>query len=258
MSLGHKQLEENPWEVFETIFAVGSKHSGTVVKIEGNQSAIALPYGLEGSCNIKHLTKEDGNSIALEESAEFVVLEFNRNAKRITVSHTRTFEEAPAPSAPKERKPRTGGGGNRMMNEVNSNVERSTFGDLDVLSALKEQMEDVPAAAKEVEPASKEAAPKKPAAKKADPAAEEAPTTEETPAGDEASATEETPAADEASATEETPAKKAPAKKAAAKKAPAKKAAAKKPAAKKPAAKKAPAKKAAAKKDESTDESGEE
>ena len=235
MSLGHKQLEENPWEVFETIFAVGSKHSGTVVKIEGNQSAIALPYGLEGSCNVKHLTKEDGTSIALEESAEFVVLEFNRNAKRITVSHTRTFEEAPVAAAPKERKPRTGGGGNRMMNEVNSNVERSTFGDLDVLSALKEQMEDVPAAAKEEEPAPKKAAPKKAAAKKAAPAAEEAPATEEAPA-----------------------AKKAPAKKAATKKTAAKKPAAKKPAAKKPAAKKAPAKKATTKKDESSEEAGEE
>jgi small subunit ribosomal protein S1 len=230
MSLGHKQLEENPWEVFETIFAVGSKHSGTVVKIEGNQSTVALPYGLEGSCNVKHLTKADGTSIALEEVAEFVVLEFNRNAKRITVSHTRTYEEAPVAAAPKERKPRTGSGGNRMMNEVNSNVERSTFGDLDVLSALKEQMDDAPAA-KEEAPAAKEEAP---AAK------EEAP-----------SAKEESPAAKEEapSAKEEAPAakEKAPAKKAPAKKAPAKKAAAKKAPAKKPAAKKAPAKKAAPK-----------
>jgi small subunit ribosomal protein S1 len=265
MSLGHKQLEENPWEVFETIFAVGSKHAGTVVKIEGNQSAIALPYGLEGSCNVKHLTKDDGTSVALEESAEFVVLEFNRNAKRITVSHTRTFEEAPVAAAPKERKPRTGGGGNRMMNEVNSNVERSTFGDLDVLSALKEQMEDVPAAATEEEPAPKKTAPKKaaakkaaPAAKKAAPAAEEAPAAKEAPATEEAPAAKEAPATEEAPAAKKAPAKKAPAKKAPAKKAPAKKAAAKKPAAKKPAAKKATAKKAATKKDESSEEAGEE
>jgi hypothetical protein len=176
------------------------------------------------------LTKADGTSIALEEVAEFVVLEFNRNAKRITVSHTRTYEEAPVAAAPKERKPRTGSGGNRMMNEVNSNVERSTFGDLDVLSALKEQMDDAPAA-KEEAPAAKEEAP---AAK------EEAP-----------SAKEESPAAKEEapSAKEEAPAakEKAPAKKAPAKKAPAKKAAAKKAPAKKPAAKKAPAKKAAPK-----------
>ena len=145
MSLGHKQLEENPWEVFETIFAVGSNHAGTVIKLDGNQAIVALPYGLEGSCHVKHLNKEDGSAVAVEESAEFVVLEFNRNAKRITVSHTRTFEEAPqaAASAPsKERKTRAAGGANnRMMNEVNASVERSTFGDLDVLSALKEQMD---------------------------------------------------------------------------------------------------------------------
>ena len=106
MSLGHKQLEENPWEVFETIFAVGSKHAGTVVKMDGNQAVVALPYGLEGSCHVKHLRKADETNVAVEEAADFVVLEFNRNAKRITVSHTRTFEEAPASAAPaKERKP---------------------------------------------------------------------------------------------------------------------------------------------------------
>ena len=92
MSLGHKQLEENPWEVFETIFAVGSKHAGTVVKMDGNQAVVALPYGLS-SC-VKHLRKADETNVAVEEAADFVVLEFNRNAKRITVSHTRTFEEA--------------------------------------------------------------------------------------------------------------------------------------------------------------------
>jgi len=149
MSLGHKQLEENPWEVFETIFAVGSTHQGTVLKVEGNQSLVSLPYGLEGSCHAKHLVQADGTSIAADGTADFVVLEFNRNAKRITVSHTRTYEEAPVATEPKERKPRpagTGGGGNRMMNEVNSNVEKSTFGDLDVLSALKEQMTDGPVA----------------------------------------------------------------------------------------------------------------
>jgi small subunit ribosomal protein S1 len=142
MSLGHKQLEENPWEVFETIFAVGSSHTATVVKIDGNQAIIALPYGLEGSCHTKHLQKADGTAMQVDESGEFVVLEFNRNAKRITVSHLRTHDEGPKKKETKERKPRTGGSGsNRMMDEVNSNIERSTFGDLSILSALKEQME---------------------------------------------------------------------------------------------------------------------
>ena len=213
MSLGHKQLEENPWEVFETIFAVGSKHSGTVVKMDGNQAVVALPYGLEGSCHVKHLRKEDESNVAVEEAVDFVVLEFNRNAKRITVSHTRTFEEAPAAAATpaKERKPRSGGGSNRMMNEVNASVERSTFGDLDVLSALKEQMDGNETAEQTEAPKEEKKEAKKPA-KKAAAKKEEA--TEEAP---EASAEE---AAEEA----KKPAKKAAAKKPAAKKAPAKKA----------------------------------
>ena len=234
MSLGHKQLEENPWEVFETIFAVGSKHSGTVVKMDGNQAVVALPYGLEGSCHVKHLRKEDESNVAVEEAVDFVVLEFNRNAKRITVSHTRTFEEAPtAAASAKERKPRTGTGNNRMMNEVNASVERSTFGDLDVLSALKEQMNDsddvVPAEKpKEEEKPVKKAPTKKAAAKK------KAPEAPETPEATEATEATEAPEATEASeeAVEEP---KKPAKKAAAKKTTAKKA---------PATKKAPAKKA--------------
>jgi len=213
MSLGHKQLEENPWEVFETIFAVGSKHSGTVVKLDGNQAVVALPYGLEGSCHVKHLNKADGNAVAVEEAAEFVVLEFNRNAKRITVSHTRTFEEAPQAAEPsKERKQRAGGGSNRMMNEVNASVERSTFGDLDVLSALKEQMDGSP----EDVAAEKQPAPKK----KADKSTETEAAAEVTEAAAENTAEEPV--------TEEKPK---------AKKAPAKKAAAKKPAAKKTTAK---------------------
>ena len=201
MSLGHKQLEENPWEVFETIFAVGSKHSGMVVKKDGNQAVVALPYGLEGSCHVKHLNKEDGTPVAAEETAEFVVLEFNRNAKRITVSHTRTFEEAPQAAEPsKDRKQRSAGGGNRMMNEVNASVERSTFGDLDVLSALKEQMDGSP---EEEAPAEK--APKKKATpkKKAEAKSEEAVTEDN---------------AEEKEAEEKPKAKKAPAKKPAAKK----------------------------------------
>lgn len=229
MSLGHKQLEENPWEVFETIFAVGSKHSGTVTKLDGNQAIVALPYGLEGSCNVKHLAKEDGSNVSIDEAAEFVVLEFNRNAKRITVSHTRTHEEAPQVAQTKERKPRPAAGGNRMMEEVNSNIERSTFGDLDVLSALKEQMDG--------DPEKEKKAPKK-AAKKA--ASAEEPAAEAASAEAEVEATAETAAETAAESKEEAKEEKKPAaKKAPAKKAPAKKTAAKKAPAKKPAAKKA-------------------
>ena len=248
MSLGHKQLEENPWEVFETIFAVGSKHAGTVIKTEGNNAIVSLPYGLEGSCHAKHLIKEDGNAVAAEESAEFVVLEFNRNAKRITVSHTRTFEEAPQAAATpsKERKPRSSGGNNRMMNEVNSNVERSTFGDLDVLNALKEQMDGGESGTEQQTETAAEApkkAPSKKAAKKEESEVEEiAATAEPTTEEPSEAQPEEEKAETKKPAAKKTAAKKPAAKKPAAKKPAAKKPAAKKPAAKKPAAKKAPAK----------------
>ena len=164
MSLGHKQIEENPWEVFETVFAVGSSHNATVVKIEGSNAIIALPYGLEGTCHTKHLNKADGEALKVDEAADFVVLEFNRNAKRITVSHLRTHEEGPAK---KERKPKSGGSksgaSSRMMNEINSSTEKSTLGDLDVLSQLKASMESAPA---EEAPAAEEAKEEKKPAKK--------------------------------------------------------------------------------------------
>ena len=164
MSLGHKQIEENPWEVFETVFAVGSSHNATVVKIEGSNAIISLPYGLEGTCHTKHLNKADGEALKVDEAADFVVLEFNRNAKRITVSHLRTHEEGPAK---KERKPKSGGSksgaSSRMMNEINSSTEKSTLGDLDVLSQLKASMESAPA---EETPAAEEAKEEKKPAKK--------------------------------------------------------------------------------------------
>ena len=201
MSLGHKQLEENPWEVFETIFAVGSTHNATVTKVDGNQALVALPYGLEGSCHTKHLQKEDGSAMQVDEAGDFVVLEFNRNAKRITVSHLRSHDEGPKKKETKERKPRAGAGNNRMMDEVNSNIERSTFGDLSVLSALKEQMEDGDEPETKAKPKAKAKAKK--AAKKEAPEAEAATATPaEEPAVEESTATE--PAAEETPEAEAT------------------------------------------------------
>ena len=129
MSLGHKQLEETLGSLRKRL-RCGSKHQATVVKVEGGHATVALPYGLEGTCHSKHLVKQDGSTLGVDSQDEFVVLEFNRNAKRITVSHLRTYEEGPAKSeAPK--KPRTSGGGGsgstRMMDEVNASVEKSTL-----------------------------------------------------------------------------------------------------------------------------------
>src|ERR1700751_5697440 len=92
LSLGHKQLEENPWDVFETVFAIDSIHSGTVTSINDKGAVIGLPYGVEGFCPIKHLVKADKKQAQVEEVLEFKVLEFNKDSKRIVVSHARTHE----------------------------------------------------------------------------------------------------------------------------------------------------------------------
>ena len=203
MSLGHKQLQENPWDTFESVFEVGSTHKGTVVSIDGSNVGVALPYGVEGYCQAKHLKREDGTEIKVEESADFIVLEFNRNAKRITVSHLRTYEEPPAKKRGgtdnrKRRDDRDRGSSpatQRAVREMNERQAKTTFGDLDVLSQLKEQMEGAPAADPAAEEPKEE---KKPTAKKkttkkakAEAVAEEAPAAEEA-AAEEASAADDT------------------------------------------------------------------
>ena len=147
LSLGHKQLEENPWDVFETIFSEGSVHQGTVVRKEGSQFVVSLPYGVEGYITTKHMKKEDGTNAELEQTLDFVVIEFNKNAKRIVVSHRRTYEDVPeARTERKERKPSSGAG--RGVQQVQANIEKTTLGDLGVLEQLKSKMESSePAAA---------------------------------------------------------------------------------------------------------------
>ncbi|HEX4888372.1 MAG TPA: 30S ribosomal protein S1 [Luteibaculaceae bacterium] len=139
LSLGHKQLEENPWDVFETIFEVGTVHNGTIIALDGSSATIALPYGVEGYCSIKQLKKEDGSKAALEESLDFKVVEFNKDAKKIVVSHTRTYEEGA--DEPKKKGKPTGGKSNDVKAN-NEKLEKTTLGDLDVLSQLKADMEN--------------------------------------------------------------------------------------------------------------------
>jgi small subunit ribosomal protein S1 len=141
LSLGHKQLEENPWEVFETIFSEGSVHQGTIVRKEGSQFVVSLPYGVEGYTMTKQLKKEDGSTAGIDEALDFVVTEFNKNARRIMVSHTKLHEEGV--EAPKETKKKSqkSGGSDSGIKAVQEKIEKTTLGDLGVLEGLKEEME---------------------------------------------------------------------------------------------------------------------
>jgi small subunit ribosomal protein S1 len=147
ISLGHKQLEENPWDVFETIFGEGSVHQGTIIENKDKSGIVALPYGVEGICPSKHLRKADVTNAKVEETLDFKVIEFNKESKKIVVSHTRTFEEGEdKPSvSPKAGGAKKGGAGgsstSQQVKAINQNTEKSTLGDLDALSALKEKME---------------------------------------------------------------------------------------------------------------------
>ncbi len=151
ISLGHKQLEENPWEVFETIFGEGSVHQGTIIEMKDKAGVVSLPYGVEGICPSKHLRKEDGTNAKVEDTLEFKVIEFNKDAKKIVVSHTRMFEEGEdrpttsTPSASTGKKGGNAGAGSatsQAVKAINSSSEKSTLGDLDALTALKKSMED--------------------------------------------------------------------------------------------------------------------
>ena len=138
ISLGHKQLEENPWEVFEATFAEGTVHSGTIIEMKDKSGIVSLPYGLEGICPAKHLKKADGNNAGVEEVLDFKVIEFNRDARKIVVSHIRTHEEHAEP-ATSSRPSRKSSANN--LNAINKNAEKSTLGDLDALAELKEKMD---------------------------------------------------------------------------------------------------------------------
>ena len=145
LSLGHKQLEENPWDVFETIFAEGSTHQGTIIRKEGSQFVISLPYGVEGYTMSKQLRKEDGSTAGLEDTLDFIVTEFNKGARRINISHTRTFEDVPVEEGKKETKKKatkTSGSGDSGVKAIQEKLEKTTLGDLGgVLGGLKEEME---------------------------------------------------------------------------------------------------------------------
>ena len=141
LSLGHKQLEENPWDVFETIFTVGSVHEGTIIEMLDKGAVVALPYGVEGFATPKHLVKEDGSQAKVDEKLNFKVIEFNKDAKRIILSHSRIFEDEARAEKQADRKAKRQ---SRKPAEetpvISTPVEKATLGDLEALAALKEKL----------------------------------------------------------------------------------------------------------------------
>ena len=139
LSLGHKQLEDNPWDVFATIYTVGSIHQGKIVEMLEKGAVISLDKGVEGFATPKHLVKEDGTQATLGETLPFKVIEFNKDSKRIILSHSRTFEDAQREEKKAAKKSRA------KKEDTNIKIENqpaaTTLGDIDVLAQLKEKME---------------------------------------------------------------------------------------------------------------------
>ena len=137
LALVHKKLEENPWATFESIFTVGSVHKATIVAKNDKGATLELPYGIEGSVQLKQLVKEDGSVAEAGEQLDFKVIEFNKEDRKIALSHTRIFNDVKEEAIQEEKKKTA-----KDVEKVTSSVEKSTLGDLDALTALKAQMED--------------------------------------------------------------------------------------------------------------------
>ncbi|MDD2563071.1 MAG: 30S ribosomal protein S1 [Salinivirgaceae bacterium] len=135
LSLGHKQLEENPWEVFEGIFATDTIHEGTVIEITEKGAVVALPYGVEGFATPKHMVKEDGSPAKVDEKLEFKVIEFNKDAKRIIVSHSRTFEDVNRAEQDTQRT-----NAKKATKKLKDSIEKTTLGDIAELAQLKDDL----------------------------------------------------------------------------------------------------------------------
>jgi len=193
LSLGHKQLEENPWDTFETVFPVGSYHDATVVKREDRGAIVQLPYGLEAFAPYKHIKKEDGKYAEIDESITVKVIEFNRDDKRIIVSHLKYLDDIKREAEGEVRQQKEEDRANTVKAIKRQNEKsdsKTTLGDLSVFSELKLSLSDQPAATPEpakaapvveekpaedvkVEPAAEVVAEETPVAEEASPAVEE-------------------------------------------------------------------------------------
>ncbi|MBK8701467.1 MAG: 30S ribosomal protein S1 [Saprospiraceae bacterium] len=183
LSLGHKQLEENPWDTFENVFPVGSYHQATIIKKDDRGAVIQLPYGLEAYAPGKHLKKEDGSTAGMEETLTFKVIEFNRDDKKIIVSHTRYVDDIrkEAEETMKSEEEKAKDDTRRTIQKTNEKVERATLGDLMGFSQIKEQVSEVtpePAKAEAPAPVAEVPVTEAPAAEAPAAPAEEAPAAE--------------------------------------------------------------------------------
>jgi small subunit ribosomal protein S1 len=143
LQLGHKQLEEDPWNTLQDTFAIGSLHEGLVTRRDDKGAVVQLPYGLEGFAPNRHLAKEDGKTIGADETASFMVIEFDRNEKRIVLSHTRIWEQGKVEEAEVAKKEAKADSDKtkKAVKNIQSKVEKATLGDLGVLADLKKKME---------------------------------------------------------------------------------------------------------------------
>ena len=142
LALGHKQIEEDPWNTFESVFPIGSTHEGNVTKKDDKGATVQLQYGLEAYAPARHLRKESGATVEADEILSFVIIEFDRNDKRIVVSHTRIWEQEKADEKETLKKEAKADAEStkKAVKNVQSKVEKSTLGDIDVLAALKDKM----------------------------------------------------------------------------------------------------------------------
>ncbi|MCK9612942.1 MAG: 30S ribosomal protein S1 [Bacteroidales bacterium] len=143
LSLGHKQLEENPWDVFETVFSIDSIHKGTIVSSNDKGAVVSLPYGVEGFAPARHLLKQDNTSARTDETIEFKVLEFSKENKKILLSHSKTWQDLINAEKVKEatEKKTKDAATKKVVKKLKDNMEKTTLGDIEALANLKSDME---------------------------------------------------------------------------------------------------------------------
>ena len=141
LSLGHKQLEENPWDVYESIFTVGSVHQGTISAMNDKGATVTLPYGVEGFAPMRHLEKADKSKAKVDETLDFKVIEFSKENKKIIVSHTRVNQDGEGDTKGDDSEAKKERATKKTVKKINDTLEKTTLGDLDVLANLKEELE---------------------------------------------------------------------------------------------------------------------